>query len=76
MGSADGIVLGSYVGIKMGSTVSTDGNVLGSDKDNKLGVTDCKVLGNILEILDGITLGLDIGTELISLDESFDGFNY
>ena len=41
----------------------------------KLGYTDGKVLGTILENTDRITLGLDIVTELGSLDGSFDGSN-
>ena len=34
------------------------------------------MLGVVLVNVDGITLGIDVGTELISLDESFDGSNY
>ena len=34
------------------------------------------MLGTIFVNLDGILLGLDIGTKLGSLDESFDGSNY
>ena len=33
------------------------------------------MLGTILGNVDGITLSLDVGTELVSLDESFDGSN-
>ena len=33
------------------------------------------MLDTILENVDGITLGLDVGTTLDSLDGSFDGFN-
>ena len=53
----------------------TYGKVLGSDEGIKLGLFDDKVLGNILVNVDGITLRLDIGTELGSLDVYFDGYN-
>ena len=33
-----------------------------------MGSTDNKVLGTILEDVDGIKLGIDVGTELDSLD--------
>ena len=55
--------------------VSTDGKVLESDGCIKLVSTDSKVLGTILGNLDGITLRIDVGTELSSLDLSFDGYN-
>ena len=41
----------------------------------KLGSTDGKVLDIVLRNVDIITLGIDIGTELGFLDESFDGSN-
>ena len=34
------------------------------------------MLVTILGNLDGTTLGVDVGTELVSLDVSFDGSNY
>ena len=33
------------------------------------------MFGTILGCLDRITLGIDIGTELVFLDGSFDGYN-
>ena len=38
-------------------------------------IYDGYVLGNRIGNIYVITLGIDIGTELGSLDESFDGFN-
>ena len=52
------------------------GKVIVSDKGIKMGSTDSKVLGNILENIDEITLGLDVGTEMGCLDRPFDGSNY
>ena len=54
---------------------STDGKVIVSDEGIKLRSTDGKVLANITGNVDGITLLLDVGTELSSLDGSFDGSN-
>ena len=63
LGIFDGLVLGTIFGnvdvISCFSLGSTDGNVL---------VT-------ILRNVDGITLGIDVVTELSSLDGSFDGSN-
>ena len=42
--------------------------MLGSDEGIKLGSTYGKVLDTILGNVDGITLGLDIGTKLGFLD--------
>ena len=42
--------------------------MLGSDEGIKLGLSDGKVLDTILGNVDEITLGLDSGTELVSLD--------
>ena len=42
--------------------------MLGYDEVIKLGYTGGKILGAILEDLDVITLGIDVGTELGSLD--------
>ena len=41
---------------------STDGKVLGSDEGIKLEISDGKVLVTILGNIDGITLGLGVGT--------------
>ena len=49
--------------------------MLGSDEGIKLGSFDGKVLATILENLDEITLEIDVGTEIGSLDEFFDGLN-
>ena len=54
---------------------STDGKVIVSDEGIKLGSTDGKVIANIIVNVDGITLVLDVGTELSSLDGYFDGSN-
>ena len=34
------------------------------------------MIGTIFRNVYGITIGLDVGTELGSLDRSFDGYNY
>ena len=44
---------------------STGGKMLRSDVDIKLGSTDGKLIGTILGNLDGITLWIDAGTELV-----------
>ena len=49
--------------------------MIGSDEGIKLRSTVGKVLGTILVYVDGITLEIDVGTELGSLDGSFDGYN-
>ena len=54
---------------------STDGNVLCSDGGFKLGLFEGKLVGTILVNVNGITLGLDVVTELGSLDGSFDSSN-
>ena len=53
----------------------TYGKVLGSDEGIKLGSTYVKVLGTILEDVDGIIPGLDVETDLGYLDVSFDCSN-
>ena len=55
--------------------VSTDGKVFGSDEVIILGLFDGKVLGTILRNVDGITLALDVGTNMGYLYESFDYSN-
>ena len=52
-----------------GSLRSTDGRVIGSDKGIKLVSTDGKVLGTILGNEYGITLGIDVKTDMGFLDE-------
>ena len=54
---------------------STDGKVLGSYEGIKLGLSGGKVLGTILGNVYVIILGMDVGTELVSLDGLFDGSN-
>ena len=58
-----------------GSLEYTDGKVLGSDEGIKLLSTGGKLFVTILVIVDRITLGLGIGSELGFLDGSFDGSN-
>ena len=52
-----------------------DGKVLVSDEGINLRYTDGKVLIHILGDVDRITLLLDVGTYMGSLDGSFDGYN-
>ena len=59
-----------------GSLGYTYGKVLGSDEGIKPGLFDGKVLGTILGNLDGTTIGIYVGTDMESLDVSFDGSNY
>ena len=47
----------------------TDGDVIRSDEVIKLLSTDNKDFGTTIKDVDGITLGIDVGTELESLDE-------
>ena len=54
----------------------TDGKVPGSDEGIKLGSTYGKVLGTILVNLDGITLGIYVGTDMGYLDVSFDNIHW
>ena len=49
--------------------------MLGSNEGIKLVLSDGKVIGIVLWNVDGITLGIDVGTELNSFDVSFDGSN-
>ena len=67
---------GNLEGLLLGYSLEyADGKVLSSDDDNKLLLFVGKVLGTILGDVHGITLGLDIWTELGSLGESVDGSN-
>ena len=59
----------------LGSLGCNDLKALGSYEGIQLGSTDGKVLGPILGNVDRITLGLDIGTGMVSLDGSFYGSN-
>ena len=45
-----------------GSLGYTYGKVLGSDEGIKLGLSDGKVIDTIIRNVDGITLGIDVGT--------------
>ena len=49
--------------------------MLGSDEGIKLGSTHVEVVGTLLVNVYGITLGIDVGKELVSLNVSFDGSN-
>ena len=74
--SFDGSDSGKLEWLLLGGSLGyTDGKALGSDEGIKLGSTDGKVIGTILENIYGITLGIDIGIELVFLDGSFDGSN-
>ena len=80
LGSLDGLFDDSNDGkldglFLVSSLWYTHGKVLGSDKGIKLWISFVKVLGTMLWNVYGITLGLDIETELGSLDGSFDGFH-
>ena len=57
----------------VGSLVSTDDKVLGFYEVVKLGLFDGEVIGTILGDVGGITLGIDVVIELVSLDGSFGG---
>ena len=46
--------------------------MIGSDEFIKLRYTDVKLIGSIFENVDGITLGLDVGTDIGSIDRPFD----
>ena len=67
-GKLEGLLLGDSLGY-------TDRKLLGSDEGIKLLSTDGKMLGTIRVNVYGITLGLDVGTELGFLDGSFYGSN-
>ena len=55
---------------------STGVKVLGYNEVIKLVSSYGKVISNILGNVEGIVLGIDVGTELVSLDVYFDGSNY
>ena len=54
---------------------STDSKVPGSDKVIKLVLSDDKVIGTLLRDVYGMTSELDFGTDMGSLDGSFNGSN-
>ena len=54
---------------------STDNKIFISEEGIQLGSTDGNVIGTLLGNVDRITLGIDVGTNLNSLDRSFDGSN-
>ena len=58
-----------------GSLIYTDGKVLVSYGRIKLGLSDGIVLGNIVRNVGGITIELNDGTYMVSLDGYFDGSN-
>ena len=79
-GYLDGITLGLDVGIGLGSLdESVDGSINGKIEGlfilYSMNSTGDKVIGNILRNVDGITFGVNVGTDLVSLDGYFDGFN-
>ena len=49
--------------------------MLVSDEIINLESTDCSFVGTIFEYVYGITLRIDVGTELVFLDGSFGVFN-
>ena len=54
---------GKFEGLLIGDSLeSTYGKVFGSNEGIKLGSTDGEVLGIIIRDVDGITIGLDVGT--------------
>ena len=57
------------------SLISDDGKVLGSDEGINMEDTDGKLLGTIIGNVDDITLSLDVGTNMWSLNGSFDDSN-
>ena len=59
-----------------GSLGFTDGKVLGYNEGILLGVSNVKMLGTILVNVYGIAVGIDVRTELESLNGYFDGSNY
>ena len=80
LGSLDGSFDGSNDAINEAlllkcSLLYTDGKVLGYNEVIKLVSTDGKAFDTIFGNVDGITLVIDIGTEIGSLDGSFDILN-
>ena len=54
---------------------STDGKVIGSDEVIKMVLIYGKLLGTVVVNVDVITFGVDVVTELVSLDGYFDDSN-
>ena len=50
--------------------------MLGSNEVIKIELSDDKVIGTIFLNVDGITLGVYDGADMVSLDGSFDGVDY
>ena len=72
--SFDGSNGGKFEGLLIEDSLGyTDGKLISSDEGINLEYTDDKMLGNILGNVHGITLAIDIGTELVSLYVLFDG---
>ena len=71
-GSNDNMIEELLLGYSQGSTGD---KVLGYNEGIKLGLSDGKVFVTKIENEDVITLGIDVGTELGSFDESFDCSN-
>ena len=65
----NGLLTGDWLGY-------TNSEIIGSYSGVKLGLFYGNVIVTILVNVYGITLGLDVGTELGSLDGLFDGSNY
>ena len=70
------LIMVNLRGYFLKTCIYVHGNVIGSDEGIKLGSTDSKLLGAILEHINGITLGLDVGTNMGYLDGSNDCTNY
>ena len=49
--------------------------MFGSDREMRLALSGGKVLGTILRNIDRIAVGVDVGTEQVSLDGSFHFYN-
>ena len=76
-GSCDGSNYVNLEGLLLGGSLGhTDGKFYVSEEGIKLGSTGGKVLVTILRNVDWIIPGVDVATEMGSLDESFDGSNY
>ena len=67
-GFFDGLDSGNLKALLIGESLEyTDGKVIGSDEGIKLGSKDGKGLGTVIVNVDGITLGLDVGINPVSL---------
>ena len=62
-GSVDGSNDGKLEGLLIGGSLgSKDVEMIDSDEVIKMGSTDSKVIGTIIVNVDGITIGIDVGT--------------